>query len=228
MAQSADSSWKRLYKAGGASLVLGGFLSFAYLLSFFTTTDTFGLSGEAALKSIASSRSGYLINQGLLRFLFVLLVPGLLALYAAVKDLEKSYALLGLGLLIFSLTQQVLSPIPGALVNLSDKYAAATTDAQRATFSAAAEAVNSLGFAFTAGPLMLGVGLIFISVVTLKGIFHKGVGYLGIASGLFLLLAEVAEVGLGLFIILALLFIIFFVLLAVWSIAVGSKLYRLG
>ncbi len=219
MAQSVDSSWKRLYKAGGISFILAGVLYFVALSSFFTGPNAFGLGGEATLKLIASNRSGYLLGEGLFAFSSLFLVPGLLALYTLLKDLDKSYALLGTGLLLFSLTGLVLGPGTGALVNLTDKYAAATTDAQRAAFSAAAEAVTSLSTAFTVGPLMAGAGLIFVSVVMLKGIFHKGVAYLGVATGVSLLLAGA---GLGFF------FIIFAVLSAVFSLAVGSKLYRLG
>jgi len=221
MAQSADSSWKRLYKAGGASLALAGVLLLAALVAFLTGPQTFGAGGESVLKSIASNRSGYVISEGLFGFSSILLVPGILALYVSVKDLEKSYALLGVVILLFSLTQLVLSTSAGSLLALSDKYVAATTDAQRATFSAASEAVNPMGV--SAGPFMGGIGIIIISIVMLKGVFHKGVGYLGIATGLVLLSTVV-----GLGFLVPGLFIIFAVLLAVWSIAVGSKLYRLG
>ncbi len=68
---------------------------------------------------------------------------------------------------------------------------------------------------------MGGIGLIIIiNIVMLKGVFHKGVGYLGIATGLLILLASLPNLGFF--------FPIFIVLLGVWSIAVGSKLYKLG
>ncbi len=214
-----DTSWKSLYKAGGISFILAGVLVLASLLTFIIVPSIVGASGEEGLKLIAANRSLYILRNAIFGLSLIFLVPGVLALYVAVKDRDKSYALLGAGILLFALTDLVLSEgSTGALVALSDKYAATTTDAQRAIFSTAAEAINTERTAFRAGPVMGGIGLIIISIVMMKGVFHKGIGYLGIATGLVLLLASL----LGFF------FIIFTVLLAVWSIAVGSKLYKLG
>ncbi len=220
VASGPDTSWKSLYKAGGISFILAGVLIFAAILTFLTGPNTFGVSGEEALKAIAANRSLYILSNAIFGLFGVFLVPGVLALYVAVKHLHKSYALLGAGIFLFSLTSFVLSNSAGAILALSDKYAAATTDAQRAIFSAAAEAVQAENAALTASPIMGGIGVIIISIVMLKGVFHKGVGYLGIATGLAILLVNLPNLGFF--------FIIFFVLLGVWSIAVGSKLYKLG
>ncbi len=71
---------------------------------------------------------------------------------------------------------------------LSDNYMAATTDAQRTAFATAAEwaiAVSNAVSAAGIDPIMTScaIGVLIISLVMFKGVFHKGVAYWGIATG---------------------------------------------
>jgi hypothetical protein len=60
------------------------------------------------------------------------------------------------------------------------------------------------------------------SLAMLKGVFHKGVAYLGIVTGALGIMSE------GLIHILGVGYYIYGVLFLIWLIAVGWKLYRLG
>jgi hypothetical protein len=61
-----------------------------------------------------------------------------------------------------------------------------------------------------------------IELVMLKGVFHKGVAYLGIATGAIGIISEVLRpiIGPG--------YYIYGLLLPIWFVAVGWKLYRLA
>jgi hypothetical protein len=70
--------------------------------------------------------------------------------------------------------------------------------------------------------IMLEVGILIISLVMLKGVFPKGVAYLGIATGVVGIFSEALRPVIGFA------YIVFFVLEVIWLIAVGWRLYRLG
>jgi len=120
-------------------------------------------------------------------------------------------------------------------VYLSDQYAAATTDAQRATFATAAEgfiAVNNAVSAAGVDPILTAgaIGILVLSLVMLKGMFHKGVAYLGIVAGalgvisalgvIIRPLATPPPLGIG--------YIFYACSTRSGFVAVGLKLYKLG
>jgi hypothetical protein len=66
-------------------------------------------------------------------------------------------------------------PAVYGLVILSDRYAAAATEAQRLTFSAAAEGLVAQKLAFSPSETAFAIGVLFISLVRRKGVFPKAV-----------------------------------------------------
>jgi hypothetical protein len=72
------------------------------------------------------------------------------------------------------------------LMALSDKYANATSDAMRAHFLAAGEAVLATDIWHGTGAYMGGIlvqtGAVWISVVMLRGVFSKATAYVGIIT----------------------------------------------
>jgi hypothetical protein len=66
------------------------------------------------------------------------------------------------------------------------------------------------------------IGILVISLVMLRGVFHKGVTYLGIATGAICIIRESPRPLLGLG------YIGYGLLLPIWFLAVGWKLYLLG
>jgi hypothetical protein len=107
---------------------------------------------------------------------------------------------------------------------LSDWYAAATTDAQRATALAAGEAMLALwqGTAFQAAYILGSAAGILLGVVMLRsGVFGRPTGWLAIAAN---------AIGLGLYLprvgVLVAVFSVVF--LEVWYLLLARRLYRLG
>lgn len=145
-----------------------------------------------------------------------------LALYMALKHLNKSYAAIGA---VIAIACQVLFlayfPIVLGLVKLSDQYVAATSTAQRSIFVAAAEGLIAQNNTVSVSGVLFNIGILIIALVMLKGVFQKGVAYLGIITGVVGIISEALRPVLGAG------YGVYGVLLLFWLIAVGWKLYRL-
>ena len=111
------------------------------------------------------------------------------------------------------------------MLSLSNQYAAATTEAQRAMSLAAGQATLAIwqGAAFDVGYVLEGLALLIIAVVMLRSnVFSKVTAYVGILLGVMSLLPPTAGT-IGLFFALGSL-----VPLEIWDILVGRRLFRLG
>jgi hypothetical protein len=111
-------------------------------------------------------------------------------------------------------------------MDLSDRYFAATSDAQRAAYLAAAQSVLATGN--VTGFLMIfptSVGIIMAGSVMRKGIFARWTAYLGLAAGIVGIVWSLGAPFIGALISLI---IVDFLLLAVWFLSVGWKLYQLA
>ena len=230
-----DASWRSLYKVGGVSGVLTGVLLIISMVLIFTTPQAPSSGGSATLQYIASNKLVYIVEQVLGLAPVFLEIIALLALYMVIKNLNKSYAVIGSVLAICSQAIVLAYTTFGGLVYLSDNYMAATTDAQRITFATAAEwaiAVNNGVSAAGIDPIMTAsaIGVLVISLVMLKGIFHKGIAYWGIGTGILGIISAFGIIirsisvppplGIG--------YLLYAFLLTAWFVAVGIKLYRLG
>ena len=222
-----DPTWRGLYRAGGVSAVLYVVLPIIALVLLIITPPVPSSGGAATLQYIASNRSVYILELVLFVGLSVPAMVVFLALYAALKHLNKSYAAIGALVAIASeVVGLALSSSPpslnGGLVYLSDQYVAATTAVQRIAFATAAEGLIAVTNAVNAAGILFEIGILVISLVMLKGVFHKGVAYLGIVTGAVGIVSEALRPILGFG------YVVFFVLEVIWLIAVGWKLYRLG
>lgn len=224
-ATGLDPSWRGLYRAGSISAVLFVVLTVVAIVLDLTTPPPVS-GGVATLRFIAQNRSIYMLEQALW------LVPGVfamlvfLALYVALKHLNKSYAALGalVGGVAWALTLAIPTTSRGApaLVYLSDQYAASTTDAQRSAFATAAEGLIAQNNTPTIPGILTTVGLLIVSLVMLKGVFHRGVAYLGVATGILGIASEALR-----FVVPAG-YVVYGLLLLIWFLTVGWQLYRLA
>src|SRR5215471_3992681 len=113
-----------------------------------------------------------------------------LALFMALKHLNKSLAAIGA---LIAIASQIIglaynsSPqsLNGALVILSSQYMEATTAIQKAAYAAAAESLMAVANSVSAS------GILIISLVMLKGVFHRGIAYLGVATGTIAVFSEI-------------------------------------
>ncbi len=189
-----DQSWCLLYRIGGVSAWLFVGMLVAAIVVAIATPAPPTAGGTATLSYIAAHRTLYIVEQQLW------LVPGVfamvtyLALYPALKHLDRSLAALGVvvGGSAWALTLAIPTTTTGApaLVYLSDQFMATADPARRAAFATAAEALIAQNrTTVVVGPLTT-VGLLIVSIVMLKGVFPRAVAYLGVATGVLGISAE--------------------------------------
>ncbi len=219
-ATSMDTTWKGLYKVGGASFLLNGVLLLVAFGTFFAGPQA-PTDPAQYLKTFASSNLN-LLSIAIFTALAILFVPGILGLYGALKQVNRTWMLtatglvfLGIGLFFVDNSATIAS------VYLSQSYSSASNAALQASYVAGAAATIALENAagFVAG-FIISLGILLIGVTMLKGIFGKGLAYFSIVAGL---------VGLvGISTNYFALFVAFFVLYAVWFLWTGFKLWKIG
>jgi hypothetical protein len=219
-----DPSWRGLYKAGGISAFL--YIILALLgpaLMVLIPQYDFKLDGSALLQFIASNKTWWMFLQALVLESSILAIVTFVALFAALKHISKSFSAIGAVVAVTSLILfMAYYPVLLGLVYLSDQYKAAT-DTQQKVLATAAEALIAQNNAFN--PIyesLLAIGILILSLVMLKGVFHKSIAYLGIAT------CAAAIIALALSPIIGLNYFWWWAFFTVWFIAVGWKLYRLG
>jgi hypothetical protein len=222
-----DPSWKGLYKVGGISAILYIVLALVVptlqvlTMEYFEKTAEYG--GTEFLQFIAENRLWWLIAQTLLLGSSILVIVTFVALFAALKHLDKSYAAIGA---VVGVTSQILFiayyPVLLGTIYLSDKFVTASAE-QRVLLGTAADSLMAINNAFN--PLyepLLAVSILIFSIVMLKGIFHKSIAYLGIAT------CAAAFIAMPLWPIVGVGYFWWWAFFLVWLIAVGWKLYQLG
>src|SRR5450759_3879998 len=182
-----DPSWRLLYRVGGVSAWIFVAMVVAAIVIAIATPAPPTADGTATLSYIAAHRTLYIVEQQLW------LVPGVfamvtyLALYPALKHLDRSLAALGavVGGSAWALTLAIPTTTTGApaLVYLSDQFMATADPVRRASFVAAAETLIAQNRTPAVVNILLAVGLLVVSVVMLKGVFPTAVAYLGICAG---------------------------------------------
>jgi hypothetical protein len=223
----ADPTWKNLYKAGGISAILYILLALVIptiqvlTMSYFQSTAEY--SGVEFLQYIAENRTWWLILQTAVLGTSILAIVAFVALYAALKNFDKSLAALGA---VVTVTCQILFlayyPVLLGTIYLSDKYVAASAS-QQVLLGAAADSLMAINNAFN--PLyepLFALGILFFSLAMLKGLFHKSIAYIGMAT------CVAAFVGVALWSVLYVAYLWWWAPFFVWFAAVGWKLYRLS
>ena len=221
-----DPSWRSLYRAGSVSAILFVVFVLVAIVLVVVAPPPLNADGATTLQYIASHKVLYIIEQILWLAPSVFALVVYLALYPALKHLNKSYAALGaiVGSAAWMLGLAIPTTGGGApvLVPLSDNYMAATTAAQHTTFATAAEVFIAQNNITTAVGILAPVGMLILSLVMLKGVFPKGIAYLGIVAGTLGIVSEALRpiIGIG--------YLAYGLLLPFWFLAVGWQLYRLG
>ena len=222
-----DPSWRRLYVAGAVSAALYVLMIIVPLVLMFTVPQPPLTGGAAVLEYIAANKAVYLVEFISFVGLSLPAMVVFLALYVTLKDLNKSYAALGAVIGIASETIALAynsSPpsLNGGLLYLSDQYAAAATEAQRSSLATAADSLIAVSNTVNAAGILTALAILFISLPMFRGVFSRGVAYLGIATGVVGIICEALRDVIGPA------YFIYGLLLPAWFIAVGWRLYRLG
>lgn len=218
---SLDQSWKGAFKAGGFSFVAAGFVLFLFFLALLILQTSPTLTPEMILDDALPSVSLY----ALAAFGELLLMPGVLGLYVALKHVKKAHMLMGTALWLVAVVSFLVSRTQIiSLFRISGSYQATTSEAMKAAYLVSAEHAIELSNVFSNIALMLlGIASIIIGLVMLKGVFSKRASYLVIISGTLTLLGAIGV----LFEPLTILVLFGLTLGAVWQIIVGIKLYKL-
>ena len=182
-----DPSWSLLYRIGGVSAWIVVGMTVAAIVLYAATPAPPTAGGMATLNYIAEHRTLYIVQQQLWLVPGVFAVLTYLALYPALKHLDRSLSALGavVGGSAWALTLAIPTSSTGApaLVYLSDQFKATADPVRRASFVAAAETLIAQNRTPAVVNILLAVGLLVVSVVMLKGVFPTAVAYLGIAAG---------------------------------------------
>ena len=149
-----------------------------------------------------------------------------LALYVALRGVNESLMAIATVLALVEAVTFIMARPDLEMLYLSEGYAAATTEAQRATLLAAGEAMLATfhGTAFHVGINLFSIYYLIVSIVMLRSnIFGSVIAYTGIVAAI-LNWGLYVPGGIGLF--LFTLSVIPF--LAIWLVLVGRRLFLLG
>jgi hypothetical protein len=220
---TTNSGWslKDLFRIAGASFMVSGVLYvWAFVAQFLLPVPSFA-TAEGALQFIASYRSFFVLSYVLFTTANSLSIVGVLGIYAVTRVLDRSYAMLGAGTLFVGLVAQLLSNTAPALITLSDGFSAAATGADQQAFATAALAVSAANNPLIASAF-IGVGVIFLSLAMMAGVFGRGLAYLGLVVGVLNIFRGLPFLAGHSF----LTDIIFVGVSSVWIFGVGRKVYR--
>jgi hypothetical protein len=234
--EAADPNWQSLYQIGGVAALL------AVLTALIEIIITFLPGGMTSSETVIDWFTLFqnnpflgLRNLGLLNIIITALgIPTFFALYAAHRHVNKTYAALAMiisfmGVAVFYATNRAFP-----MLDLSNQYAAATTDAQRAMYAAAGQAMLSVGQSHTPGTFigffLSEIAGIVISIVMLRSkVFSKAAAYAGILGFGLLLIFEICSSFVPALFGVALIFAMLGGLLSmIWYILIARRLFQLG
>ena len=205
--------WRGLVKTGGfsfiafgivsiVSTVLGAFLRTTITVSQFSaygispapTTVTFPIfSSNPLSNSTVDTGVRYIAGQAFwfqTQFLIIalglgLLIPAVLALYAVVREVRRTPALVALALILAGIVVE-LSAIPSGFstIYMTQQYVSAATDVQRTALVAAALSSQvTLNTGLILGNLLTSAAILLGGYVISKSKLGRATGYLGMFAG---------------------------------------------
>jgi uncharacterized protein DUF4386 len=140
---------------------------------------------------VATSRSPTLLQRnalpGLLDLDLLLIVLVILGLYIALRHEDPSLMLVAVAAgLVGAVLMIVSREATFSMYSLSQQYAAATSDAQRATLERASQTRLTVynGTSFSVGYFLAGLSMLLFSIVMLRSaLFSRLTGVAGVAAG---------------------------------------------
>ena len=218
--QPSEASWTAIYRVGAAAATAILILMPIQIAIFVVWPPP-----ETVGDFFVLLRDNWLNLDLLYVFTNVLMLPVFLALCVALRRVSPSAIALALVLGLVSIATYFSSNPSFEMLSLSNRYAAATSDAERSIFLAAGEAMlaTNNGTAFDIYYVMNGVALIIISAVMLRSsVFSKATAYAGLLSGALMLVPSSAG-AIGLVFSLVSL-----IPWAVFSVLIARRLFRIG
>lgn len=184
---AADARWRDLYRIGAVSAIAVNVLVIGAIVAFFIqpyaprempTAEILGLLQTDLFRGLLALDLFLLLTE------FVIVLP-LLALYAALKQVNESYALIALVMGLMSVVLIIFARPLTEMVYLSNQYTAAA-DAGQGPYLAAAEALIAVfdGTAWIGYTVFLALSTIISGALMLGSPdFGRAAGYVGIVVG---------------------------------------------
>ena len=217
-----DPARRQTIRWGGISLFLAAAILVVFVVGVLISGQAMPPTAKAVLEApIVPSALFLLAAVGEL-----LLMPSALALYFALRGVHKAHSLSATGLMLACVPMFLSSR--GLLVSVarvSGSYLSSTSEAAKAAYLASGElALEAQTVLSATGLILLCVSSIIFGAVMLMGRFGGRVGYVVIAAGVVTIFSPFAVV-MGIPLVIS---FIGLVLTAVWQLAVGVNLYKLG
>ena len=240
--ETADSIWSSLYRIGGAAALICA-LMYVIALGIYIPANRAGPPPGTVPEWFTLFQTNPLTGLFFLGLadivIMVLWGPMSLALYAALKQSNKTWSLIATAFVFVGMAVYLATNTAFSMLSLSHQYAAATTEAQKSVVLAAGQAVIAVsegtGGQYTGMPLAWLAGLIFSAVMLRSKAFSKATAWVGIL-GLGLLVASMPFAGYTttgpttavVSAIIAVTYIGGGLLSLAWYILVGLRLLKLG
>jgi hypothetical protein len=211
------------FRVGGlAALAIG--IAYIVIIALYASVGVPPAGSEARLDYLVGKTTAWWTIVGLSVLTNFLYVPVALSLYLALRGVNRFAILLGIAFIgLFVILENAVNWTSyGSLILLSERYASATNESQRATILAAATYVSAVLESPLAAVWAIGTlsfAFLVIGIVMLKGVFSKLTAYLGILTAVFGI-AAVAGVGIAI--------ILNAIGATIWLFLVGYPLYRLA
>ncbi len=200
--QINDSENKSLYKLAGIAALLAMSANLLDVVLGFGETDISVYGVKSAIEWFSLFEGNWfkgLYTLGILNIVYMAcLIPVYFAVLSVHAHSRKYFIFSSMAMILFFLGLAIYVSNSAAIPMfvLSGKYAATTTDTQRALFAAAGESVLARGEDFTPGAfpglIFSAIAAIMVSFVMLRGgIFGKVSAWIGIVGFMFLLLFTV-------------------------------------
>lgn len=178
--------WTAAYRIGG----IAAFLLMIYCLATMVQIAVLGGPPASAAEAFRLLQANRIVGMLRLDLGTTLAMPLyyllFFSLYMALRWEDRVKATLGTVLGFAGLTLFLAAPAALSMASLSDKYAAAATEAARAQWLAAGEAVTATdlwhGSAAMTGGVLMQAGAVLICAAMLRGhVFGKATAWIGVA-----------------------------------------------
>jgi hypothetical protein len=225
-----DPDGKWLYRAGGIAALIFGF-AYIVIMVLYLPMGARPSGAEAWLAALAGHTAAWQAILGLSVLTDFLLLPFALALYLALKAINRNAMLLAtafVGLFVvldLALTWTNIA----ALIALSGMHAAAASEAQRAGYVVAAlypSAVLESNLIFVYNSLTLAIGILITGLVMRRGVFSRAPARVAVATGILGIVAVTSSFFSAPVSTIAI--ILASTLTTIWALLAGNELFRLG
>jgi hypothetical protein len=159
----------------------------------------------------------------------ILLLPSVLGLYFALKDVKKTPMFIATAIWALCVPMFIASRgLILAISQISGNYLDTTDEALKAAYLASAElALETQNLYAMMGLILMSVASVIIGVVMLKGkeVFGGNIGYVVIGAGIFTFFGATTVIVEAVPIVVPVLGVI---LSAIWQFYIGFKMYKIG